>query len=969
MADNTQINDFFDLAAFAEQAQIIVNESAKTAKLMREQFAEVGKGLNADGLQKYAAAAEKLQSTQRAAKQVLSDYEKAQERLTKSQGDYNRDLERLDELLKAEAQSTAAMAAQNKALEQIRKNLNTTDKDYAATVQKIIDKQNANIKVMKEFQNVEQKRTSGIGKYKEAIEEALQSTGNYRQQLANIKNTMAELEQSIIATKQAHGGESAEVRELQGQYEQLQQRAAQLQDAQSDMQARIRYMADDYANFNAAMEGMKGITAFGQGIAGVTSLLGVNSKAVERSIQVMMSLQSIMNAINTIQQIFNKDSRLMVALSQLKVKAATQEKVAMTGAAVATEADAAATTHAAVATRGFTAALMSNPFGLIAVAIATVTTAILAFTGVMDDATDATENNTEATDENTESIGNNTIGIDANTEAWKKNIEIRKEANKGTAELITTISDKSRTALEREGAILAFVRDKLGQNVTSVAEAKKVYDSFIASTRGITTAMSVFDESTGVTQKRAVTYLEAVKSYENALFILSKAQEEWESASGEEYGEVANELVRTWESNVRYAKQQMDILEDRTVGKFKKSLDAAKETQKEVKKATEESTAAQWAQIARSEMLLTKVGALQRAVMDGSMTLEEYEKQLSEVTYAAQMEEWQAAITQLEELNKTLDVNSAEYAKNQQEIVKLKRQMSDLTFKKFRDELEKNNKELKKGNAELFTNFDLQLKMFQAAAKKGMEGLLEVTGNVMDAISTISNEMNAALSDVSEAIYSAQAGRLAKEEAEMAQHYELQRAYIEANVHDEEERQQKLSQLALDEANAKAIAARKEAEVERKKAKVDLAITTAKASADIAAAIAAAVLTAAAGGEAYTVAVRIAAAVAAVLSAGAAVASAAAKIGNIPAFERGGEAKRGLVFRAGEKGYEVGEGVSGRSYLFPKDGVYVAPEPMRIHPHGESVQMVNNYNKAVTLRNSLTVKVIDNKRIEKYFGI
>ena len=42
---------------------------------------------------------------------------------------------------------------------------------------------------------------------------------------------------------------------------------------------------------------------------------------------------------------------------------------------------------------------------------------------------------------------------------------------------------------------------------------------------------------------------------------------------------------------------------------------------------------------------------------------------------------------------------------------------------------------------------------------------------------------------------------------------------------------------------------------------------------------------------------------------------------------------------------------------------------MRIHPHGESVQMVTNYNKAVTLRNSLTVKVINNKRIEKYFGI
>lgn len=961
MADNTQINDFFDLAAFAEQAQIIVNESAKTAKLMREQFAEVGKGLNADGLQKYAAAAEKLQSTQRAAKQVLSDYEKAQERLTKSQGDYNRDLERLDELLKAEAQSTAAMAAQNKALEQIRKNLNTTDKDYAATVQKIIDKQNANIKVMKEFQNVEQKRTSGIGKYKEAIEEALQSTGNYRQQLANIKNTMAELEQTIIATKQAHGGESAEVRELQGQYEQLQQRAAQLQDAQSDMQARIRYMADDYANFNAAMEGMKGITAFGQGIAGVTSLLGVNSKAVERSIQVMMSLQSIMNAINTIQQIFNKDSRLMVALSQLKVKAATQEKVAMTGAAVATEADAAATTHAAVATRGFTAALMSNPFGLIAVAIATVTTAIIAFTGAMDDATEATDEDTRATEKN--------------TEAWKDNAAARREALRGTGELLSTIENTGLSTIEREGALLEFVTSKLGVQVKSMAEARKVYAEYMASVNGVTESMRIFAES-GESYERKYTDLKfAAISLANAQQALADIQEReqklTEDASDEEKRHL-QELRQRWEANVRYAQEMYNILERRTIGYYKELKKGGKEaatTQKEVKKATEESTAAQWAQIARSEMLLTKVGALQRAVMDGSMTLEEYEKQLSEVTYAAQMEEWRAAIEQLEELNATLDVNSAEYAKNQQEIVKLKRQMNDLTFKKFRDELEKNNKELKKGNAELFTNFDLQLKMFQAAAKKGMEQLLEVTGRVMETISTISNEMNAALSDVSEAIYSAQAGRLAKEEAEMAQHYELQRAYIEANVHDEEERQQKIAQLALDEANAKAIAARKEAEVERKKAKVDLAITTAKASADIAAAIAAAVLTAAAGGEAYTVAVRIAAAVAAVLSAGAAVASAAAKIGNIPAFERGGEAKRGLIFRAGERGYEVGEGASGRSYLFPRDGVYVAPEPMRIHPHGESVQMVNNYNKAVTLRNSLTVKVIDNKRIEKYFGI
>lgn len=961
MADKTQINEFFDLAAFAEQAQIIVNESAKTAKLMREQFAEVGNGLNVDGLNQYAAAAAKLQQTQKAAKQVISDFEKAQERLTKSQGDYNRDLERLDELLQAEAQSTAAMAAQNKALEQIRKNLNTTDKDYASTVQKIIDKQNANIKVMKEFQNVEQKRTSGIGKYKEAIEEALQSTGNYRQQLANIKNTMAELEQTIIATKQAYGGESAEVRELQKQYEQLQQRAGQLQDAQNDMQARIRYLADDYANFNAAMEGMKGITAFGQGVAGVTSLLGVNSKAVERSIQVMMSLQSIMNAINTIQQIFNKDSRLMVALSQLKAKAATQEKGAMTGAAVATEADAVATNHATVATRGFTAALMNNPFGLIAVAIATITTAIIAFTGAMDDATEATDEDTRATEKN--------------TEAWKDNAAARREALKGTGSLLSDIENTGLSTIEREGAMLEFVNSKLGVQVQSMAEARTVYAEYISSVKGVTEAMKVFTGS-GYSFERKLTDLKTAafslaNAQANLAYVQEKSQELTQDASDEEK-KYWQEQTQRWEANVRYAQEMYNILERRTVGYYKKLKQGGKEaaaTQKEVNKEIEMATDRQWKSLSNVKMYAKAVEELQRQFLTGQITIEQYEEELANITFRQKKDEFQEAIDALKEQNEVLDSNSAEYVRNSTEIAKLQKQLNDLNFSKFREEMKKNGDAATDTTKKLSGVFGLQWDLIFSVAKKGMAAMLEMTQKVMDTISTISNEMNASISEVSEAIYSAQAGRLAKEEAAMSQHYELQRAYIEANVHDEEERQQKLAQLALDEANAKAIAARKEAEVERKKAKVDLAITTAKASADVAAAIAAAVLTSAAGGDPYTVAVRIAAAVAAVLSAGAAVASAAAKIGSIPAFERGGEAKRGLVFRAGEKGYEVGEGVSGRSYLFPRDGVYVAPEPMRIHPHGESVQMVNNYNKAVTLRNSLTVKVIDSKRIEKYFGL
>lgn len=967
MADNTQINDFFDLAAFAEQAQIIVNESAKTAKLMREQFAEVGKGLNADGLQKYAAAAEKLQSTQRAAKQVLSDYEKAQERLTKSQGDYNRDLERLDELLKAEAQSTAAMAAQNKALEQIRKNLNTTDKDYAATVQKIIDKQNANIKVMKEFQNVEQKRTSGIGKYKEAIEAAMNTTGGYRAQLMNIRNTMAEVEQAIMAAKEAHGEESEEVRSLQAEYEKLQQRAGKLQDAQNDMQARIKYLADDYGKLKAVLQGMQAAMGIVSVFQGATAALGIHSQAVEKTTKNMAALIAMMQGLKQVQELLNKDNYFAQLIKQSSVLTGGINKLS-----------------AAFKTLGMSVKAAAGYFGVLLAAFTLYIKAVreaakgnefAQFSKNLANATDESDRLAQAQEFLQKQFGNTAIKLgDINGKL--------KATKQGFADIVqaiaeTALTEQASTKLKEladEALQLAFdqqqARTKIAEIEEEIAKKEAAIKKTVDEMTKKKSNLAYVGMATEEDRKSIQRYRDQITAINDALKEQKDAYDQ-NAASYRDLMAITSEQLSASLGNILQGVDLSGLLAkeaDEGTQAVQKETEAVKELSEVLNTTTEMATAMQWKSLANVKMYAKAVEELQRQFLTGQITIEQYEEELSNITFRQQQDELQAAIDALKEQNEVLDANSAEYVRNATEIAKLQKQLNDLNFAKFRDEMKKNTQAVKESSAALFTNFDLQLKMFQAAAKKGMEGLLEVTQKVMDAISTISNDMNAALSDVSEAIYSAQAGRLAKEEAEMAQHYELQRAYIEANVQDEEERQQKLAQLALDEANAKAIAARKEAEVERKKAKVDLAITKAKASADIAAAIAAAVLSASAG-DPYTLAVRIAAAVLAVLSAGAAVASAAAKIGNIPAFERGGEAKRGLVFRAGEKGYEVGKGVSGRSYLFPRDGVYVAPEPMRIHPHSDSVQMVNNYNKQVTLRSAVSVKVYSEKRIEKYFSL
>lgn len=957
MADNTQINDFFDLAAFAEQAQIIINESAKTAEKMREQFAKVGGGLNAEGLERYAAAAEKLQKTQRQAKQVISDFEKAHNKLTQSQGDYNRDLEQLDSLLQAEAKSTAAMAAQNKALEQIRKNLNTTDAKYAETVQKIIDKQNANIKVMKEFQNVEQRRTSGIGKYREAIEAALGATGNYRTQLMNIRNTMAEVEQAIMAAKEAHGEESEEVRSLQAEYEKLQQRAGKLQDAQNDMQARIKYLADDYGKFKAVLQGMQAALGIVSVFQSATAILGIHSNAVEKTTKNMAALIAMMQGLKQVQELLNKDNYFAQFLKNSPILSGAVGRLTKLFRGLLA---------ALKAVGGYVAVLGGLFYGFAKTIKALRSNEFYEFNKTLSKTKDASERLALSQDFLQKQFGNTTLKVGALDDklrgvAKSYNNIIRAIAETALADAMSTklkeLADaavnlaayeaqaskrleKLRKDAERERKIAEQQsRSTTGSNVLGLSGGGAAYigSQTIADFSRYNKVMDEIDAITNAMSEQRRAYNELVKEYRNIASISSEDLTQSMSIvlQGIDLSGLLAGIAEEAATSVSHTTER--------TGEFANSLQEVNEVM------TKLATSSQLAALERSREYTAALAELQLQVEKGEISFEDFEEQLSQLSYDYQREELQAAISDLVELNWTLDENSEEYVRNAKEIEKLQRQLNDMTFENVKKGLEDTGEEVEEVTAKI-------------------ETLQEKGEKVKDTIAEAFESLSSSIAAVSESIYEVAAARLSREEAEMAQHYELQRAYIEANVRDEEQRQQRLAQLALDEANAKAIAARKEAEVERRKAKVDLAITTAKASADVAAAIAAAVLAASAG-DPYTLAVRIGAAVAAVIAAGAAVTSAAAKINSIPAYYKGGKPDKDTVFRAGERGYEVGIGDSGRTYLFPRDGVYVAPEPIRIHPHGESVQMVNNYNKAVTLRNSLTVKVIDNKRIEKYFAI
>lgn len=158
--------------------------------------------------------------------------------------------------------------------------------------------------------------------------QAEKSTANYKQTLKELKDQMVDLEISTNGLTDATD-------EQKQAYSQLQQQAAKITDALGDVSARIRTSADDYATFNTALEGLKGGAAVAQGLVGTLDLLGISNTGVEQVVKTLMSLQGVMNSINTVQALFNKDSKIRIWLTQMMTKATVSQTTATETATVA----------------------------------------------------------------------------------------------------------------------------------------------------------------------------------------------------------------------------------------------------------------------------------------------------------------------------------------------------------------------------------------------------------------------------------------------------------------------------------------------------------------------------------------------------------------------------------------------------------------------------------------------------------
>lgn len=195
--------------------------------------------------------------------------------------------------------------------------------------------------------------TKEVSKYKREITSANGSLDQIRKRFETITNStqparrqLREL-QMLMTNMNLNGLANTDV------FTEIAQRAGELRDAMGDSQQAVNAYANDTFKLQAATEMFQGIAGAISIGTSAMGLFGVENEKVNKTLLKVQSAMALVNGLQQIANILNKDSALMLRIKQIRLAA----NAATTGElAVATTAATAATTANTVATKVNTAA-------------------------------------------------------------------------------------------------------------------------------------------------------------------------------------------------------------------------------------------------------------------------------------------------------------------------------------------------------------------------------------------------------------------------------------------------------------------------------------------------------------------------------------------------------------------------------------------------------------------------------------
>lgn len=186
-------------------------------------------------------------------------------------------------------------------------------------------------------------------------------------------------------------------------FKQMQAEAANYADAIGDTQQAIKMLSNDTATLQAGIQAFQGLAAAANVYVGVLGMVGVEDENVKQTIVKLQSAQNILNGVNTIANILNKDSILVLKAKQIQQAVMTATTIKAT---VAEGANTVATTANTLATNSWNVAkavakaLLGDFSGLLIVAAAGLASYAL-FT---DNSTESTKKNTKVIKEQKDAI-------------------------------------------------------------------------------------------------------------------------------------------------------------------------------------------------------------------------------------------------------------------------------------------------------------------------------------------------------------------------------------------------------------------------------------------------------------------------------------------------------------------------------------------------------------------------------------
>lgn len=163
-------------------------------------------------------------------------------------------------------------------------------------------------------------------------------------------------------------------------YEALAVEAAKLADQQGDLQTKIRVLASDTKELDAAMSLGSGLAGGFTAATSAMELLGGETEGLERAFYKVQATLSVLNGVQSVANALNKDSAFRIVATNAAQSISIGLKkayAAVTGkAAVAETAEGVATEGAATAQWGLNTALLANPIGAVIASVVALTAVV-----------------------------------------------------------------------------------------------------------------------------------------------------------------------------------------------------------------------------------------------------------------------------------------------------------------------------------------------------------------------------------------------------------------------------------------------------------------------------------------------------------------------------------------------------------------------------------------------------------------